>query len=260
MDTEKLIRLEDHPYLPQDLKSELIQLEEEKHIQALSNLLKRHTPAEDIKIRTVRGGNKAPYLTGSWFIAQANALFGHCWSFEIHEQGIESRHAWVRGSVTVTIPAKVIEVEHPDGTIERRRIEGMTITKYQYGGHDIPKDSTSKDDLDKGDSLKAAATDSLKKCLTLFGIAADVYGSKEEKEHRMREAMIDEIRRTKCRAIYNVGTEMGWNEAKVDEWVATTMKKPLGEFETEKELLNVLKAIRKEEEQQNANKEPEEDY
>ena len=259
MDTDKLIKLEDHPYLPQELKTELIHLEEERHIQALTNLLKRRTPSRDIKIRKVRGGHMAPYLTGSWFIAQANDLFAHCWSFEIHEQGIDSKHAWVRGSVTVTTPDKVVEIEHPDGTVERRRTEGMTITKYQYGGHDISKDSDTKEDIDKGDSLKSAATDCLKKCLTLFGIAADVYGSKEEKKLRMAEAKVEQERETKFRAIYNVGSEMGWDEARVKEWVASTQKKPLEQFVSEKELLNVLKAIRKEEEKQNANKEPEED-
>ena len=259
MDADKLIRLEDHPYLPQELKEELIRLEEERHVQSLTNLLKRHTPSKDIKIRTVRGGDQAPYLTGSWFIAQANDLFAHCWSFHIHEQGIDNNHAWVRGSVTVTTPAKVIEIERPDGTIERRKTEGMTITKHQYGGHEIAKDSKTKQDLDKGDSLKAAATDCLKKCLTLFGIAADVYGSKEEKKLRLAEAQVEQERETKFRAIYNVGSEMGWDEARVKEWVASTLNKPLEQFVGERELLNVLKAIRKEEEKQNADKEPEED-
>lgn len=78
------------------------------------------------------------------------------WSFEIletREDLIDNKqHYSVLGCVTI------------------HTTEGKTIMKQQWGSQVL------KYKMEVGDALKAAASDSMKKCASMLGIAADVYG------------------------------------------------------------------------------------
>lgn len=56
-------------------------------------------------------------------------------------------------------------------------IDGKTITKEQYGSQDILKDKQGNPSVSYGDALKGAASDALKKCASLLGIALDLYAN-----------------------------------------------------------------------------------
>ena len=62
---------------------------------------------------------------------------------------------WVRGELTI-------------------KIQEHTVTKGQYGGSDI-KVNRGGEPVSVADDLKAAASDCLKKCASMLGIAGDIY-------------------------------------------------------------------------------------
>ena len=62
-------------------------------------------------------------------------------------------------------------------------MNGYEISKTQYGQHTVAKN------VPIGDAFKAASTDCLKKCASLFGVALDVYWSlldSEEKQGKIK--------------------------------------------------------------------------
>jgi len=152
-----------------------------------SNLLEGLVPLEPfggkLPTRPIRGGGTVPFVPGWWFIQEANALFGFRWSFEIEEQYVGEHQVWVRGKMTVPVPASSYTETYPDGRVVERKTEAYTVTKTQYGGADIKrtKDGNRKI-IDIGDDLKSAATDAFKKCCTQFGIALSIYGKRETDE------------------------------------------------------------------------------
>jgi hypothetical protein len=237
-----LIRINESP-APQDLREELQQLFQEQQIKALTALVKKQTPTDVIKKRPIRGGGETDYVPGWWFVEQANALFGHLWSFEIVDHGIGDRQVWVKGKVTIRIPGRRREVIGADGTREVVETEGTTIEKYQFGGHDIAKSSKTGETVDIGDTLKAAATDCMKKCLTQIGIAADVYGDREELELRLAIASTEEATRRNVETLLAVGKDIEWGKDEIEDWVRKTFKKSLEEF-TGDEFFPVIRALR----------------
>ncbi len=108
-------------------------------------LEKRFTPAE-IKQRDGGYGEVVDYLEGATVIQRLNEAFNGEWSFEIVEHLIQEKEVLVSGKLTAG-----------------------GITKTQYGNKEREKSI--------GDDLKAAATDCIKKCATLFGIGLHLYFS-----------------------------------------------------------------------------------
>jgi len=85
------------------------------------------------------------------------------WNFEVLEHGKEGGQVWVLGKLTINT-------------------NKGEIIKTQFGRADIKIWKGTKNPLDYGNDLKAAATDSLKKCASELGIASDIYGQEEFKE------------------------------------------------------------------------------
>lgn len=125
----------------------------------------QRTPREHIYTRKGRGGQSFDYVTVSYVTKVLNYTFGWNWDFEVVEQGRESNQVWVKGRLTV-----------------RGQDQGQVISKTQFGRADIKFKKDSKDMLDYGNDLKAAASDALKKCASMFGVASDLYGKTEFKE------------------------------------------------------------------------------
>jgi Rad52/22 family double-strand break repair protein len=109
----------------------------------------------EVTFRDLRGGVELEYITGEQATTRLNETLGFlAWSFRVLEHGIhaEADECWVLGELTVTL-------------------EGRTVTRQQFGSQKVKRSRTSGTPLDIGFDLKGAATDALKKCASLIGVA-----------------------------------------------------------------------------------------
>lgn len=114
------------------------------------------TPAQFIKTRPGPGGMELNYVEVGYVISMLNQVFGYDWDFRILDQQVGKKQVWVRGELTV-------------------RVKDQAVTKGQFGGADIKMNRSTGEAVSIADDLKAAASDSLKKCASMLGIAGDVY-------------------------------------------------------------------------------------
>lgn len=136
---------------------------EEKDVQlpqylnkAQQTFITKRTPREYIKVRPGPAGKPLQYVEVGYVVNILNQAFGWDWDFRVLDQGIGKKQVWVRGELTV-------------------RLKGHEITKAQYGGANIKFDRRTGEAVGIADDLKAAASDSLKKCASLLGVAGDLY-------------------------------------------------------------------------------------
>ena len=144
--------------------------------KTLYTVLNKKTPAKFIKKRVGRGGKYFDYVETGFVIEQLNKAFNNMWDFEIVDKQIGQDKIWVLGKLTV----KFIT---PFGI--------QTISKSQFGGSDVKRSNGVV--IDIGDDLKAAASDSLKKCASLLGIAKDVYFKEDYSEEAEKIAEFDKL-------------------------------------------------------------------
>ncbi len=123
---------------------------------AQKTFITQKTPQQYVKTRPGPGGVPLSYVEIGYVVNLLNQAFGWDWDFRILDQEIGKKQVWVRGELTV-------------------RIGDHTITKGQYGGSDIKFNRATGEPVSIADDLKAAASDSLKKCASLLGIAGDIY-------------------------------------------------------------------------------------
>ena len=105
-----------------------------------------------IKTRKGRSGNRLSYIETPEYIKRLNLAFDYNWSFEIEEEKIESGFIVVRGKLVA---------------------EG--VSKSQYGTSQITLSKDTGEVVAIGDDFKAAGSDALKKCASLFGIGLHLY-------------------------------------------------------------------------------------
>lgn len=121
------------------------------------------TPANKVKERPAKGGGSWKYVEGSYVTQVLNSLFGFMWQFEIltpTDQALDM--AMKTGLVALQGRLKV-------------KIGDDWVIKEQYGRKEVAFKKGTKDPLDFGNDLKAAATDAKKKCASELGLFADVY-------------------------------------------------------------------------------------
>mgnify|MGYP002725529810 CR=1 FL=1 len=123
--------------------------------------LKQPTAAPFKYARKGKGGMTFTYVDIGYVTGMLNKIFGHMWTFEIKDKGIEKEYGqvWVQGELKVLCS------------------DGKVITKQQFGSSDIKMDKGGKA-MSVGDDLKSAASDAMKKCASMLGLAADVYHPK----------------------------------------------------------------------------------
>lgn len=134
------------------------------------------TPKNQVYRRPGKGGKSFDYVTGSYMTKALNYIFGWNWDFEVIEHGKEQDHVWVLGKLTVYGNA------------------GQKITKTQFGRSEVKYKKDSKNYVDYGNDLKAASTDSLKKCASMLGIASDIYGKTDYTQESGTEPLQAEVR------------------------------------------------------------------
>ncbi len=136
-------------------------MEISKHLPQYLNpaqltFITQKTPKQFIKTRPGPGGSSLSYVEVGYVINILNQAFGWDWDFRIFDQQIGKKQVWVRGELTI-------------------RIGEHNIIKGQYGGADMKINRTTGEPISVADDLKAAASDSLKKCASMLGIASDLY-------------------------------------------------------------------------------------
>lgn len=138
--------------------------------EAQVSFITQKTPRQYIKTRPGPGGISLSYVEVGYVINMLNQVFGWDWDFRIIDQQIGKKQVWVRGELTV-------------------RARDHNITKGQYGGADIKFSRATEDPVSIADDLKAAASDCLKKCASMLGIAGDVYWKELETQAPEEQAI-----------------------------------------------------------------------
>lgn len=158
--------------------------------------LLQRTPKDHVYTRPAKGGGTWNYVTGIYVQKVLNFVFNWNWDFEVVQEWEQPRMADKPTSVIckgkLTVKTVKNKVEH-------------TITKTQYGRADVKYKKGSEEPLDIGNDYKAAATDALKKCASMLGIASDVYGGDEFKDVQMKvevdeDAIKKQIQKAKAKA------------------------------------------------------------
>ncbi len=123
------------------------------------DVLTRPFDPAQIKQREGRGGKMLDYLETHAVITRLNEAFNGAWSFEAVEY-------------------KTMEGE----IIVKGRLTAVFICKEQFGSNEIHRHKGQAGEkgapVSIGDDLKAAASDALKKCATLFGVGLELYEKK----------------------------------------------------------------------------------
>lgn len=130
------------------------------------DLIGQPTPAEAIKVRKGRGGQELRYVDTQYMIHKLNEIFGYAWSFESEivspwELIAKNKQIIVKGKLSAYTP------------------DGKQVIKEQFGSAEVKVygegNARQGEIIDVADDCKAAGSDALKKCASLFGIASDVY-------------------------------------------------------------------------------------
>lgn len=112
-----------------------------------TNILDKPFDNALIKQKKTKEGDVLNYVEGSQYIRRLNQAFGYNWSFEITDMKVVKDEVIVLGKLTA------------DG-----------VTKMQYG-----TSGESNGNKAMGDRVKAAGTDALRKCSSLFGLGLHLY-------------------------------------------------------------------------------------
>jgi Rad52/22 family double-strand break repair protein len=185
---------------------------EDNQIEALRQIMTQRTPEQEVRTRPGRGGKPLKYTDGAYVIRTLNEGFGWDWDFVAdNEQLIEFNgqpfEVKVRGTLTV-------------------RYKGLSVTKTQFGCQPIEMLSNGTKPVSIGDAYKGAATDAMKKCASLLGIALDLYDSDYKPEKY--EAEPEPVRNVKLEGVQptNPGDELralchklGYGDDKLLKWI-----------------------------------------
>ena len=117
------------------------------------DILERPFDKALVKTRQGSFGRELAYVEARHYIERLNEAFDGAWHFEVALHEIL-----------------------PDEVLVLGTLKAGGITKQAFGGSSITRNRQSGEALSIADDLKAAATDSLKKAASLFGIGLHLYG------------------------------------------------------------------------------------
>ena len=115
-------------------------------------VLEKPFPAEVIKQRDGSYGRKLDYVEGHAVIQRLTESLDGEWSFEVQSYQVFEEEVVVLGKLVTN-----------------------GIVKSQFGSSSITRAKDTGKPVSIGDDIKAAATDALKKCATLMGVALYLY-------------------------------------------------------------------------------------
>jgi len=181
-----------------------------RQLEAIKRILSQRTPENEIRTRTGRGGKPMKYTDGAYVIRTLNEAFGWDWDFVADCEELLMRdgkpfEVKCRGTLTV-------------------RMDGRSITKTQYGCQPIDNGPSI------GDCYKGAATDAMKKCASLLGIALDLYDS-DYKPEKYADAEPEPVRNVKLVGVQptsdgdpafiliDLNRKLGYTDAQLMGWL-----------------------------------------
>jgi Rad52/22 family double-strand break repair protein len=122
------------------------------------DVLTRPFETGQIKRRHGHHGKELSYVDVASVITRLNEAFDHEWTFEVTSHEIQENEAIVVG-----------------------RLTAGGVTKMHFGGSAITLDRDGRV-VSIADDLKSAASDALKKCASLLGVALEMYGGAPERQ------------------------------------------------------------------------------
>ena len=140
--------------------------------EAIRNLLRGKTPIAEIKKRPMRGGGEANYVNTYYMTRQISLLTGFRWQSRPIE---EKFYPDEKNPREVGVKMEVIIYDSDGRQYSHRSWGQKDIARWTSDG----KDHKAGEPISIFDDLKAAYSDGIKKCLSYFGIANDIYGGKE---------------------------------------------------------------------------------
>lgn len=181
--------------LPQSTEKSVLNLSPREQTKAINIILHGKTPESEVKIRKGRGGTELRYVDTYYMTHMANLVFSWRWSSEVLEESAYPDWAnpkEVGARIRVTVWDKEGNKYFHDAwgqkdvaryeTVLYKRINDKIVTPTGEPTTDLKKAAKVHDIGDIisiFDDRKAAISDGIKKCLSYFGIADDVYRGKE---------------------------------------------------------------------------------
>lgn len=131
------------------------------------------TPRKFKYKRPAKGGGQWDYVRVSYVRKVLDSVFGFDWDFDVETSLSEAFEVAKLTKMCVVKGTLVCRVVDDSGRIRE-------IRKTQFGRAEVKmKKNTDNEPLDFGNDMKAAVSDCLKKCASLFGVAADIYEADE---------------------------------------------------------------------------------
>ncbi len=177
------------------------------------DLLEKPFPREQVS----RRDDGLDYIEAPLIIQRLNEAFAAEWAFEIEEHVILENEVVVLGKLTA-----------------------QGVAKTQFGSKEITRRREDQKEVSIGDDLKAAATDSLKKCATLFGVALQLYLDEPAQETTVAASAKPNgngegrVTAPQLSAIFGIGKGKGWSNKDTREF-AKNMFGKLPDFLTRRE-------------------------
>lgn len=139
--------------------------------------------------RPGKGGGQWTFVKVGYVRQVLDSVFGFDWSFDIETSASEAFDIADRTGFVVlkgTLTGNVVD--------DTNRIR--TVKKTQFGRAEVKINKTTGKPLDFGNDLKAAASDCLKKCASLLGVASDIYDGEDFIEVIITDAKTDRTKQT----------------------------------------------------------------
>lgn len=199
----------------------LAEASQNRQLEAIKRIASQSTPKSEIRVRDGRGGQKLKYTDGAYVIRTLNDAFGFDWDFvadneELLMNGDKPFEVKVRGTLTV-------------------RLNGQAVTKTQYGCQPIEMKRDGTAPVSIGDAYKGAATDAMKKCASLLGVALDLYDSDyradkyEAEPEPVRNVRLEDLQPTMpAEELMALNRKLGFNDAQLLKWLTQKFKVDAG--------------------------------
>jgi len=171
------------------------------------DLLEKPFTPEQIKRRQGTNGDVLDYIEGCAVIQRLNECFDAEWIFEIQEHRVYDDEVVVLGNLTA-----------------------QGVSKSQFGKSRITRSKKDNSIISLGDDLKAAATDCLKKCATLFGVGLHLYfdapagtngngnGQSHSESSNGNSSEIGRLTAKQLSAIFALAKARGWSNKQVRDF------------------------------------------
>ena len=152
-------------------------------------------PNDAVKQRKGSFGKNITYVDGAAVVARLNDCFEAAWDFTIVEH-----HVLDTGEVLVL-----------------GRLSAFCVVKEAFGRGMPAVSKETGEVISAADAYKAAATDALKKCATLLGVAAYLYSDDYQEDQPQPKAVRsvaangDRLTQKQLSAIWSLGRSLGFN-------------------------------------------------